>query len=180
MTARKRYVRALIEFHELLQVSDPMRQWGGLRRVQLDNGETCFLCNRHASQACGVVDLSWQASETSLTSGQLMARRAWKYKNPDFRFSRSLYNPRRGDPGPTEAEIIAAERAVRINCSLCSHRISIHLPFSHRISEREERSPATPLIAYAPVCCIAGACEKDACNGRASRGTERNGARSSD
>jgi hypothetical protein len=121
VTARKRYVRALTEVYDRLRVSDPMRQWGGLRRVQLDNGETCFLCNRHASQACGVVDLSWQASETSLTSGQLMARRAWKYKNPDFRFSRSLYNPRRGDPGPTEAEIIAAERAVRINHLLFSH-----------------------------------------------------------
>ena len=120
VTARKRYIHALTELHERLRVSDPMRQWGGLRRVHLDNGEICFLCNRHASQASGVVDLSWQATETSLTSGQLMARRAWSYKNPDFRFSRSLYNPRREYPGPTQAEIIAAEREV--NSHLPSNR----------------------------------------------------------
>jgi hypothetical protein len=59
-----------------------------------------------------MIDLSWQATQTSVTSGQLMARRAWKYKNPPFRFNRSKYNPSRTDPGPTEAEVIAAERAV--------------------------------------------------------------------
>lgn len=125
VTARKRYIHALTELHERLRVSDPMRQWGGLRRVHLDNGEICFLCSRHASQASGVVDLSWQAMETSLTSGQLMARRAWTYKNPDFRFSRRLYNPQREYPGPTEAEIIAAEREVTTS----------HLPSNYGATE---------------------------------------------
>jgi hypothetical protein len=109
--ARKRYISAVEELHERLKVTDPMRQWGGLRRVEMDNGETCFLCSRHAAQAAGRIDLAWQASETTVTSGQLVAMRAWPSKTPPLKFSREGHTPMRGDPGPTEAEIIAAERA---------------------------------------------------------------------
>ena len=46
--SRRDYIRALEEFHRRLRLTDPLRQWAGLRKVTMDNGETCFLCNKHA------------------------------------------------------------------------------------------------------------------------------------
>ena len=108
--SRRDYIRALEEFHRRLRLTDPLRQWAGLRKVTMDNGETCFLCNKHASMAAGKIDLSWQAAESSVTSAQLIAKTAWPFTSPPLRFRREGHIPSRMDPGPTVAEIEAAER----------------------------------------------------------------------
>ena len=100
VAARRAYFDALRELHTRLQATDTLRQYGGLLRCQLDNGDSHWFCPAHAAMASGRVDLNWRCApctveetpnrSTCISTAEMLASRRvpWDGSVAHFRFDK--------------------------------------------------------------------------------------------